>query len=392
LGTVLAGQTQVFTVTAAATVQLTATATACCQFTGWAVDTVAVGGNPINVTMNSNHTAVATCVELGPYTLTTSVNPTAGGSVTGGGSYNCGQQATLTATAASGYAFNGWTGALTGSTNPAMLLMNGNKSVTANFVPLGTNYSLTVSSTAGGSVIAPGEGVYSFASGTSVPLLAAPDDCCAFVNWTGPVADPNNPATTVLLNSNTAVSAVFSCPEAFMEIPLGAGWNTFSVPVALNPCTNTWGEIVSANNLDITIAYSYNADTKAWTLVNSGTAVAPLEGYYIKMASAGAVQVIPTAELTSPPVKNLKAGLNFVGVASMIDVDVASFLSTVYEVAGGTGYTLVINPPINTPNDWTNNIYLRGGVVAPTMKVGNAYWVTMLNPGDLVGFTSTPLP
>jgi uncharacterized repeat protein (TIGR02543 family) len=392
LGTVAAGQTQVFNVAAAAVVPLTATAPACCQFTGWEVDSVAVGGNPINVTMNSNHTAVATGVGLGPYTLTASASPPAGGSVTGGGSYNCGQQATLTATAASGYTFTGWSGDLGGTTNPATLLMNGNKSVTANFVSSGTTYSLTVSSSAGGSVIAPGEGVYSFTSGTSVPLLAAPDDCCEFVNWTGPVADPSNPATTVLVNANIAVSAVFSCPVAIMEIPLAAGWNTFSVPVAMHPCVDTWGEFISANDLDIAIAYSFNADSKTWTLVNAGTALKPLDGYYIKMASAGSAQVIANGDLTSPPVKNLKTGLNFVGVASLADVDVVSYLTTVYEVANGTGYTLVINPPVNIPNDWTNNVYLRGGVVVPTMKVGESYWVTMLNPGDLVGFTSTPLP
>jgi hypothetical protein len=270
--------------------------------------------------------------------------------------------------------------------------MDGNKSVTANFEENVTNYFLTVSSSAGGSVVAPGEGVYPFAPGTTVPLLAEEDECCEFAYWTGPVSDPNSPATTVFMDGNKTVSAVFNCPPSIMDIPLVLGWNTFSVPIALHPCMDTWGEFVSANSLDIGIAYCWNADSKSWTLAQAGSALKPLDGFYVKMNSAGTAGVVPNPNQTAPPVKSLKAGLNCVGVASMLDVDVVSCLTTVYSVPNSTGYTLILNPPVNVPNDWDNNVYVRDGEVVPTMKVGKAYWVTMMNPGDLVGFTSTPLP
>jgi VCBS repeat-containing protein len=67
------------------------------------------------------------------YTLTTNatngtvtLNPT-------GGSYPSGTVVTLTATANSGFMFSGWSGALSGTTTPTTLTMDGNKSVTAAF-------------------------------------------------------------------------------------------------------------------------------------------------------------------------------------------------------------------------------------------------------------------
>ncbi|WP_282088790.1 InlB B-repeat-containing protein [Aquimarina algiphila] len=70
------------------------------------------------------------------YTLTT--NTTGQGSVSGAGTYNDGSSATVTATPASGWQFDGWSGALSGSANPASLTMNTNKTVTATFTETNT--------------------------------------------------------------------------------------------------------------------------------------------------------------------------------------------------------------------------------------------------------------
>jgi hypothetical protein len=69
------------------------------------------------------------------YSLTTSVNPPEGGTVTPSGMnwYNSGQTVSVLAIPSSGYTFSSWSGDLSGSANPASLLMNGPKNVTANF-------------------------------------------------------------------------------------------------------------------------------------------------------------------------------------------------------------------------------------------------------------------
>lgn len=73
----------------------------------------------------------------GTYTLTVDVSPSGSGSVNlnpSGGQYNSGTTVSLTASPASGYTFSSWSGSLSGSANPASLTMNGDKSVTANFI------------------------------------------------------------------------------------------------------------------------------------------------------------------------------------------------------------------------------------------------------------------
>jgi uncharacterized repeat protein (TIGR02543 family) len=65
--------------------------------------------------------------------LTTNVNPAGAGSISGAGAYVPGSSAQITATAATGYAFTGWSGDLSGNANPTSVIMNSNKNITANF-------------------------------------------------------------------------------------------------------------------------------------------------------------------------------------------------------------------------------------------------------------------
>ncbi|MEO0224883.1 MAG: hypothetical protein ABIL76_07335, partial [candidate division WOR-3 bacterium] len=127
-----------------------------------------------------------------------------------GGVYTAGTQVTLTATANTGYVFSNWSGDLTGTTNPAVITMDSNKTVTANFSQQQqTNYTLTVNvlpSGAGSVSLNPSGGVY--AAGTTVILTAQPNSGYQFLNWTGDVTGTSNP-TTVTMNSNKTVTANF---------------------------------------------------------------------------------------------------------------------------------------------------------------------------------------
>ena len=72
------------------------------------------------------------------YTLTVNANPSNGGTIAQsptGTSHLAGTQVSLTATPNAGYEFAGWSGNITGSstTNPMVVVMDGNKSITANF-------------------------------------------------------------------------------------------------------------------------------------------------------------------------------------------------------------------------------------------------------------------
>ena len=72
--------------------------------------------------------------------------------------------------------------------------------------------SITVSSTEGGEVIIPGEGTFPYDVGTSVDLVAVPEEGYYFANWSGDVdtmADVFAATTTVTMNSDYSIIANF---------------------------------------------------------------------------------------------------------------------------------------------------------------------------------------
>jgi uncharacterized repeat protein (TIGR02543 family) len=129
-------------------VTLTAVPDSGWQFDGWSGD-LSGTQNPTTITMNSNKNVTATFSQIPVQQYTLTVNTVGNGSVTlnpPGGVYDDGTVVTLTAVPDSGWAFDNWSGDLTGSANPANITMNSNKTVTANFSELGS-CTLTVGNT-----------------------------------------------------------------------------------------------------------------------------------------------------------------------------------------------------------------------------------------------------
>ncbi|MCK6622862.1 MAG: T9SS type A sorting domain-containing protein [Calditrichaceae bacterium] len=142
------------------------------------------------------------------YTLT--LNATGSGSVSAnppGGVYDSATVVTLTASPAAGYQFSGWSGDLSGSTNPAAITMNANKTVTATFTAL-PQYTLTVNIAGSGTVtLNPPGGVYTAA--TVVTLTAAPAAGFVFSGWSGDLSGSANPAA-ITMDANKTVTATFT--------------------------------------------------------------------------------------------------------------------------------------------------------------------------------------
>jgi hypothetical protein len=76
-------------------------------------------------------------------------------------------------------------------------------------------YSLTISSTPGGSVSVPGERMFLYDTPTEVDLVAVSDEHYHFGNWTGDVADPNSATTTIYVNGNYEVTASFELDDGW---------------------------------------------------------------------------------------------------------------------------------------------------------------------------------
>jgi hypothetical protein len=166
------------------------------------------------------------------YTLT--IASTTGGKVTtpGEGTFNYYAEGVivlvvaLVAEADEGYRFVNWTGnaGTIGNVSAAStnITVQGDYSITANFLAV---YDLTISSTAGGNVTAPGEDTYTYDKGTVVDLVAAAEDGYSFVEWTGDVGTIGNvtaAATTITMNGDYSITANF---EATFMVSAG-GYHT----------------------------------------------------------------------------------------------------------------------------------------------------------------------
>jgi hypothetical protein len=177
----------------------------------------------------------------------------------------------LTATAAAGWQFSGWSGSIGGSVNPTNVLMDANKAITANFVAIPT-YNLTVNVSGGGSV-SPSGG--SYLSNSTLQLTATPSNGWVFFGWSGDAGGSVNPLS-LTFNTHKSVSAVFYQPVAITQHPqnieASAGANaTFSVAAAgTGPLTYSWlfngsaiagasGSNLALTNVQTSAAGSYQA-------------------------------------------------------------------------------------------------------------------------------------
>ena len=390
-------------------VGLVAEAEACYVFVNWTGDVASSTSPTTTVTMDSDKTVTANFTMI-EYDLT--VGSTTGGSVTapteGTHPYTCGTVVDLVAEAASGYKFVNWTGAVANPTSATTTVtMNGDKTVTANFT-LDITYDLTVVSAAGGEVTTPGEGLFQYEAVTVVDLVAEADTGRIFIKWTGDVgsiADVYDATTTITMDGDYEIAACFGLIP--IDVPLDAGWSTFAVPFELNPCAKTWLDVWALSDLggvvEQVLYYGYDpiVDASYWMLADYATAITPMEGFYVKMLSADTVSVVPYWDPEGPPAippcKELSSEeLNFVGHPLLSNAPVNTALIDVYEVASGgssgsIGYTRVYNPMEN-PNDWIDDMYIRDAIPVPTMVVYKAYWIKMANPGGALCGVFPPAP
>ncbi len=190
---------------------LTATPQEGYAFSSWSGD-LSGNENSATVIMDSDKTIIATFTLIQGQTFTLTTSATGAGSITldpEGGTYNEGTVVTLTAEPQAGYEFSGWDGHLSGNANPATLIMDSDKSVTATFTEVIPEvYNLTVETTGNGTVdVTPDLSVYP--AGTTIILTATAQEGYEFSGWNGDLSGNANPASLVM-NSDKIVNAVFT--------------------------------------------------------------------------------------------------------------------------------------------------------------------------------------
>ena len=202
---------------------VTATPNTGYHFVNWTENGTAVSTNAnYSFTVTSDRNLVAHFSnQTESYTVSVSANPTAGGTVTGGGTFSQGQSCTVSATANTGYIFTNWTENGTEvSTNPNYTFtVNGNRSLVANFTAETYNVSVSADPSNGGTVT--GGGNYTYGQSCTVTATAATG--YTFTNWTenGNVVS-TNANYTFTVNGNRTLVAHFSA-------------STYNINVSANP-------------------------------------------------------------------------------------------------------------------------------------------------------------
>jgi len=195
-------------------VQLNATAATGWHFTGWSGDLTGMT-NPVSVYTDStlNITANFT-INTYPLNISVSGNGTAT-KTPDQPSYNYHTSVQLAAASYAGWYFTGWSGDVTGMTNPISVNVDSVMNVGANFALINT-YSLNISVAGSGTVTKIPDQI-SYAYHTSVQLSAVPAAGWHFTGWSGALSGTANPLS-VNVDSNINVTAHFAESQFSLDV------------------------------------------------------------------------------------------------------------------------------------------------------------------------------
>lgn len=221
------------------TATLTATADKHYHFTQWSDGNT---DNPRTVAVEDNATYTA---EFKPDSYTITVSAGEHGNVNGGGTYDYGTTATLTATADAHYHFTQWTDGNTD--NPRTVSVVGDVTYTAEFKP--NSYTITVSAGEHGNVS--GAGTYDY--GTTATLTAIADEHYHFTQWSD--GNTDNPRTVsvegdatytaeFLLNEYT-ITVLYDNTKGYVS---GGGTYVYGTQVRLEVSANSGYEFAQWSN------------------------------------------------------------------------------------------------------------------------------------------------
>jgi len=160
-----------------------------------------------------NETIVATSFwfDLTPYTVTVAVDPSSGGLASGGGTYVSGTEATVVATPAECYIFDGWyreSIEVSSDTSYTFTVIE-DVDLTAVFSPSQAQYALTVSaSPTEGGTVTDLSGTYD--CGTELTLVATPTTEWQFMKWeVNGLTYSLEPVITLTMNEDKEAVAFF---------------------------------------------------------------------------------------------------------------------------------------------------------------------------------------
>ena len=164
-----------------------------------------------------------TTSDIPNYTIAVSANPSSGGTVSGGGTYQQGQSCTVTASANTGYTFLRWTenGSQVSTNADYTFTVSGNRTLVAQFQA--QNYTISVSANPSNGGVVNGGGSYNY--GQTCTVVASANSGYEFTNWTeGGSVVSNNASYSFTVSGNRTLVANFES-----SVPIGAINGLFTI-------------------------------------------------------------------------------------------------------------------------------------------------------------------
>lgn len=207
------------------TITTTAPTRAGYTFLGWSTSSTATtpsyyGGGSYTGVLDGTSTLYAVW-SLNTYNV--SLTAGTGGSVSGGGTYNYGSTANISATPNAHYHFTNWSD---GNTNASRTFMvSANVTLTAYFAA--DTHTVTLTAGTGGTVS--GGGTYNY--GSTANISATPNSGYKFVQW----SDGNTSASRSLtVTGDVSLSASFEPAIATTNVKVNGAWTQGSVYIKVN--------------------------------------------------------------------------------------------------------------------------------------------------------------
>ena len=352
-------------------VSLTASPDSGYAFGGWG-GSCSGTGTSTTVSVDGAKTCTATFtlgpVNGPPYTLTISPKPS-GGTVAGAG-INCGTGGSacsvtmpapmtigIQATADSGYTFAGWTGNCSGTAAAINVQLNGPRTCSAVFSPVGTTYRLTISPVpTGGTVDGGGIGCgvggstcqVTYPSMTMVTLAATPASGYTFTGWGGACTGTST-STSVQVDGTKTCTATFAAIQTYQltiaPVPTGGTVTGGGLTCGTggSTCQTTY---VSPTQVTLTAAPATGYTFAGWGGACGGTAASTtVQVDAVKTCSAtftaGPVNGPPYTLTITPPTggRIQGAGLNCGDGSTLCSVTMPAPMTIGITATASTGYS-----------------------------------------------------
>lgn len=240
------------------------------------------------------------------YTLTTNNSPEGSGVVSpAGGEYVSGTGIEIEANPADGWFFDRWEGDLTGSENPATIVVDEEKNVTAVFVQGEEDqFILNVEVQGQGNVDIDSDQT-AYDDGDEVTLKAVPDADWNFTEWQGDLTGNANPET-IIMDGDKEITALFELPGAPVLVitrhPAQTTAGTAIAPASAVQLTNDQGDPLPGVDVSVTLNNNAFAQGSTTSTATNNNGFAVFDNLVIETA---ATEYTLTFDADEPNVSNI---------------------------------------------------------------------------------------